>query len=82
MKTIPVSSRSKVVAALLAEARRGALILRDAAGREYVLAEVDEFGREIELARQDDDLMRFLDDRGRQAASLSLGEAKERLGLR
>jgi len=81
MKTIPVSSRSKAIAALLDQARQGAVILRDSAGHEYVLAEIDDFDREIQLAREDKDLMRFLDERGRQPATLSLDEVKDTLGI-
>jgi hypothetical protein len=81
LKTISVSARSKALAGLLEAARKGAVILRDAEGREYILAELDDFDREIRLAREDSDLMRFLDERGRPSETLSLAEVKEALGV-
>ena len=49
-------------------------------GREFVLAEIDDFGREIALARENMELMKLLDERGREEATVSLAEARR--GLR
>ena len=81
MGSIPVSSRSKAIAALLDEARQGALIFRDADGWEHVLAGIDDFDREIQLSRKDPALMQFLDERGRQPSILRLDEVKATLGI-
>jgi len=43
--------------------------------------EIDDFNREIELTRQNRQLMKLLDARGRQKETVSLEEAKRRLGL-
>jgi hypothetical protein len=50
-------------------------------GREFLLAEVDDSDREIELTRQNEELMRLLDRRGQEKATISLAEAKARLGV-
>ena len=44
-------------------------------------AEIDDFDREIELTRQNEELMRLLDSRGREKANIPLDEAKARLGI-
>jgi hypothetical protein len=54
-------------------------VLRAPDGREFVLAEIDEFSREIELTRENKKLMAFLDRRGRKKATVSFAEAKRRL---
>lgn len=81
MKTITVSPRSRVLHELLEQAEHENLILRTGDGREFVLAEVDGFDREIELTRQNEELMRFLDRRGREEATITLEEARRRLGI-
>ncbi len=81
MKTITISRRARSVHALLRRARRENVILRSPGGEEFILAEVDDFNREIELARQNRRLMKFLDARARQTKTVSLEEAKTLLGL-
>jgi hypothetical protein len=39
-------------------------------GREFILAEIDDFDREIELARKNKALMKLLDERGKQTKTL------------
>jgi hypothetical protein len=65
---------------LLRQAREENLVLRAPDGREFVLAEIDDFSREIELTRENKKLMAFLDRRGRQKATVPLAEARRRLG--
>lgn len=66
---------------LLRRARRENVILRSPEGQEFILAEVGDFNREIELARQNRTLMEFLDSRGRQTETVSSDEARSLLGL-
>ena len=80
MREIVVSKRARGVNALLQQASDENLILRSPDGREFILAEIDDFSREIELARQNQALMEFLEQRARQAETVSLGEAKLQLG--
>ena len=81
MKTIKVSKQAKTVNALLKKARPEGVILRAPDGNEFILAEIDDFNREIELTRQNKRLMKLLDNRVKQKASVSLEEAKKRLGI-
>ena len=81
MKTITISRRARSVHALLRRARRENVILRSPEGEEFILAEVDDFNREIELARKNRALMKFLDARARQPETVSSEEARNLLGL-
>lgn len=81
MKTIKVSRRSKSVQSLLKHALRENVVLQSPEGHEFILAEVHDFDREIELARHNRALMKFLDGRARQTQTVSLQEARNRLGL-
>ena len=81
MKTIKVSKQAKTVNALLKKARQESVILRTPDGNEFILAEIDDFNREIELTRENKRLMKLLDSRAKQKAAVSLEEAKRRLGI-
>lgn len=81
MKTIPVSKRSRGINVLLKRARRENVILRSADGGEFLLAELDDFDREIEFTRGNKALMRLLDTRASQSRALSLGTVKTQLGI-
>jgi hypothetical protein len=82
MKTVTVSSRARALNALLSQALDDNLILKTEDGREFLLAEIDNFDREIELTRQNEALMRLLDQRGQEKATVSLQEARARLGVK
>jgi hypothetical protein len=47
----------------------------------FVLAKVDDFGREIKLARQNDKLMAYLNERARERATIPLDDIKKELRL-
>jgi hypothetical protein len=81
MKTITVSSRARTLITLLKQALEENLILKTEDGHEFLLAEIDNFDREIELTRQNEELMGLLDQRGQEEATVSLQEARARLGL-
>ena len=81
MKTIKISKQAKTVNALLKKARQEGVILRAPDGNEFILAEIDDFNREIELTRGNKRLMKLLDGRAKQKAAVSLEEAKKRLGI-
>ncbi|MCY2986523.1 MAG: hypothetical protein NTY19_01435 [Planctomycetota bacterium] len=44
-----------------------------------MLAEIDDFRREIEVTRESKEFMKLLDQRGREKATVPLAEAKRRL---
>lgn len=81
MKTITVSQNSKNIIDLLQQAQHGNLILRSPDGIEYILAEIDDFDREIALTRQNEELMELLDRRARQTKTIPLEEVKRQLGI-
>ena len=60
MKTLGVSDELPSVKDLLELARDENVILRTSEGREFILAEIDDFDGELELIRQNDKLMEFL----------------------
>ncbi|OCQ95026.1 hypothetical protein BCD67_02795 [Oscillatoriales cyanobacterium USR001] len=82
MIDVPIDSTALI--SLLTEAKQENLILRTADGLEFVLAEInnfDPFDREIELTRQNQELMALLNDRGQQTKTISAAEVRARLGL-
>ncbi len=81
MKRVNVSIKAKTVTTLLKKAKKGGLILRSPDGHEFILAEIDDFDREIELTRQNKALMKLLDERARQTKTLKAAEVKNQLGI-
>jgi hypothetical protein len=80
MRTINVSAKEKTINSLLKKAQRGGLILRSPKGQEFILAEISDFNREIELTRQNKALMRLLNARGKQTKTFIASEVKKQLG--
>ena len=95
MRTVTVSPRSKAVNTLLDMAQENVLLLQTADGRQFVLTPVtdlpafyvgesDDLATEIAISRANQALMKFLDERGRQAQpgkGTSLAEVRQQLGL-
>lgn len=79
MRTVAVSTESPDVRHLIDLASEENIILKTPEGREFVLAEVDDFDREIELVRQNEELMEFLDQRSQETTRLTLSQVRERL---
>ena len=82
MKTVSISRTQRAINDLLKQAQKQNLILRDPDGREYILAEVDDFDREVELTRGNRKLMELLDQRSQETETASLQEARKQLGLK
>ena len=78
MKTVTISKRARGINALLEQARRHNLILRTADGREFILAKVDDFNREIELTRQNKELMRLTFQRAGNTVRISSSDLNPR----
>jgi hypothetical protein len=81
MRTFKVSTKAKTINSLLKKARRGGLILRSSEGQEFILAEIDDFKREIELTRQNKALMKLLASRAKQTKTFKASEIRKQLGL-
>ncbi|OQY51135.1 MAG: hypothetical protein DRR08_17730 [Candidatus Parabeggiatoa sp. nov. 2] len=81
MRSIAVSMDAIDIIALLKQACKENLILKAPDGNEFILAELNDFDREIELTRQNHQLMAFLEQRARQTKTVPLDEVKIQLGL-
>lgn len=81
MKTVTVSRRARGINALLKRARKENLVIRAADGDEFILAEIDDFDREIELTRQNKKLMKLLEGRAKRTKTIPLADVKAHLGL-
>jgi hypothetical protein len=81
MRTVNVSTKEKTINSLLKKTQRGGLILRSPEGQEFILAEISDFNREIELTRQNKALMRLLDARGKQSKTFKASEVKKQINL-
>jgi hypothetical protein len=81
MRKVNVSTKEKTINSLLKKAQRGGLILRSPEGQEFILAEISDFNREIELTRQNKALMRLLDARGKQSKTFKASEVKKQIGV-
>lgn len=81
MKTVNIPAQAKTVTSLLRKAQKGRLILRSPEGQKFILAEIDDFSRKIELTRRNKALMKFLDARGKQTKTLGSAEMRKQLGL-
>ncbi|HEV2854594.1 MAG TPA: hypothetical protein VHC97_17495 [Thermoanaerobaculia bacterium] len=80
MRRVDVTSASKL-AELLDLAGEENVLLKTPDGREFVLAEVDDFEAEVEAVCQNQDLMKFLEERSREEKTYSLAEVEKKLGL-
>lgn len=54
---------------------------RNPEGREFLLATIDDFNREIELTRQNKSLMKLLDERGKRNKTFKATNVKRQLGI-
>lgn len=72
MKTIELPSVSLSLQDLLAMAHEEPVLVRTASGEEYVIGAIEDFQREVELMRANPTLMRLLDERSKERASVSL----------
>jgi hypothetical protein len=81
MKIVDLSTEPLSLKDLLELAGQENLILRTPDGREFVLAEINDFDKEVELVRQNQELMDFLDQRSREEKTYTLSQVRKSLGL-
>ena len=79
MKTIDLSQTVPTLREILALAGEDTIILKTPEGREFVLAEVDEFVREVELVAQNEELMQFLEQRSKEGKRYTISQVREQL---
>ena len=80
MRRVDVTSTS-TLAELLDLAGEENVLLKTPEGREFILAEVDDFEAEVESVRQNRELMEFLEERSREEKTYSLSEVEKKLDL-
>ena len=81
MKTVELTTIAPYLAELLDLASAENIILKTPEGREFVLAEVDDFDTEIALVRQNEELMALLEERSREKKTYTLQQVREQLSL-
>jgi len=81
LKIVELTTIAPALAELLELAGEDTLILKTSEGREFVLAEVDDFDTEIDLVRQNEELMALLAERSREKKTYTLQQVREQLGL-
>jgi hypothetical protein len=79
MKAIDLSTAAPTLAEVLELAGQENLILRTPEGKEFVLAEIDDFAAEVALARQNDALMQLLAERSKEPGKYTLSQVRQRL---
>jgi hypothetical protein len=81
MKTVRVTSRSKILNDLLSQAYDEDLLLRTSDGTEYVLQVRDDFEAEVEATRKNEKLMAHLEACTQNTELTSLEDVKRELGI-
>jgi len=81
LKIVELTTIAPALAELLDLAGEETLILKTSEGREFVLAEVDDFDTEITLVRQNEELMALLAERSSEKKTYTLQQVREQLGL-
>jgi hypothetical protein len=79
MKAIDLSTAAPTLAEVLELAGQENLILKTPEGKEFVLAEIDDFAQEVALVRQNDALMQLLAERSKEPGKYTLGQVRARL---
>jgi hypothetical protein len=79
MKAIDLSTTTPTLAEILDLAGEQNVVLRTPEGRQFVLAEIDDFAEEVEKASRNKALMELLDERSVEMATVSLSEVRERV---
>ena len=80
MKAIDLSTSSPTLAEVLTLASEDNVILRTSEGRQYVLAEIDDFAEEVARVRQNESLLEFLSQRSQESTVIPLSQVREQLG--
>jgi hypothetical protein len=81
MKTVDLSAETPTLNELLQLAENESVILRTPQGREFVIAEVEDFDQEIAQTLKNGELMRLLDERSKEPGVHSLKQVREKLNL-
>jgi len=78
MKTIDLAREDRTLAELLALAKGDSLLIRSAAGEDFLLEPADDFDREVALLGQSERFMSFLQDRSKEEGGTPLAEIRKK----
>jgi hypothetical protein len=81
MKVIQLGESPLSLEELLDTASQETVILQKAGNGTFILAPVDEFDLEVELLRENEEFMAYLDELFKQKATIPLEEVERELGL-
>jgi hypothetical protein len=81
MKVIDLTLKKPTLSQVLKMASDENLILKTSKGKEFVLAQADDFSREVALVRENAALMKLLAARSKEKKRYSLSEVKKSLKL-
>jgi hypothetical protein len=81
MKTIELRQQVLSFPDVIELASHENIIVRTSEGREFLVAELDDFDREIQLTRENQELMEFLEERSQETTTFTLAQVRQRLGL-
>jgi hypothetical protein len=79
MKAIHVSKTSPTLREVLELAGEDNVLLQTSEGRQFVLAEIDDFAEEVAKVRNNKTIMRLLGNRSKEAGRFTLRQVREDL---
>ncbi len=79
MKAIDLSTASPTLTEVLELAGEDNVVLRTPEGRQYVLAEIDDFAEEVAKVGRNESLLALLQERSRETARFTLKQVREEL---
>jgi hypothetical protein len=79
MKAIDLTKSAPTLNQVLQLAGEENVVLRTPEGRQFVLAEIDDFADEVARVGQNNDLMKLLDERSRETTTVPLEQVRDRL---
>ena len=79
MSVIDLTVSTPSLAEVLALAGENNLVLRTREGREFILAEIDDFQNEIDRTQRNPALMQLLTERSKETATFSLKDVRDQL---
>jgi len=79
MKAIDLSAATPTLAEVLDLAGEDNVILRTPEGRQFVLAEIDDFAEEVQRTSRNEALTQLLNERSNETATLTLSQVREQV---
>jgi|APFre7841882630_1041343.scaffolds.fasta_scaffold213504_1 hypothetical protein len=81
MKTIDLGSEQRSLSEILALAKSEAVLIRSAAGEDFLLEPADKFDAEVASLGSSERFMSFLTERSKESADLPLRAVRAKRGL-